>query len=63
MKIIDILNILIKYKIDEYHPLWAEHDIIGFYIDPELISAEDMEALDKLGVYYDEEYCSLVMLV
>ena len=63
MKIIDILNILAKYGIDEAYPLWAEHNIIGFYIDPEVISPEDMETLFELGVYYDEEYCSLAIFV
>lgn len=63
MKIIDILKILSKYGIDESYPLWAEHDIIGFYIDPEIISEEDMKALEELGVYYDEEYCGLAMFV
>ena len=63
MKIIDILKILAKYGIDEDYPLWAEHDIIGFYIDPEIISQEDMKILTELGVYYDKEYCSLAMFV
>lgn len=63
MNIIDILKILAKYGIDEAHPLWAEHDIIGFYIDPEDISAEDMEALTKLGVFWDEDNYSLAIFV
>ena len=63
MKIIDILKILSKYGINEAYPLWAEHDIIGFYIDPTVISSEDMKKLKELGVYYDREYCSLAMFV
>lgn len=63
MKIIDILKILSKYGIDEAYPLWAEHDLIGFYIDPEIISTEDMQALSELGVFYDEEQCSLAIFV
>ena len=63
MRIIDILNILSKYGIDDAYPLWAEHDTIGFYIDPTIISPEDMETLKELGVYYDEEYCSLAIFV
>ena len=51
MKIIDILNILSKYNIDKSYPLWAEHDIIGFYIDPDEISMEDMRTLNELGVF------------
>ena len=63
MKIIDILKILSKYGIDESYPLWAEHNIIGFYIDPTIISPEDMKKLKEFGVYYDREYCSLAMFV
>lgn len=63
MKIIEILKILSKYGISENYPIWAEHDIIGFIIDPELISEEDMETLAKLGVFYNYEYESLTMFV
>lgn len=61
MKIIEILKILQKYGINDYAPCWAEHDIIGFCIDYELISQEDIETLNKLGCHYDDEYDGLVM--
>ena len=63
MKIIDILKILSKYGISENYPIWAEHDIIGFYIDPTIISSEDMKTLSELGVFYNEEYESLTIFV
>ena len=63
MKIIDILNILSKYNIDKSYPLWAEHDIIGFYIDPMDISKEDMRTLNELGVFYSDEYDGLIIYV
>lgn len=63
MKIIEILNILAKYGISESYPIWAEHDMIGFYIDPTIISEEDMKMLTELGVYYDYEYQSLAVII
>jgi len=61
MRIIEILKILQKYEIDENYPLWAEHDIIGFYIEPELISKEDMESLEELGVFLNDDYGGLTI--
>ena len=65
MKIRDIFDILEKYLTDEQkrYPFWAEHDIIGFNVDYELISKEDLRALEILGVHLDEDYNSLVMFV
>ena len=63
MRIIEILEILQKYNIDESYPLWAEHDIIGFNIDWEKISKEDLESLTELNVHYDSEYDGLVIYV
>ena len=62
MRLIEILKILQNYGIDESYPCWAEHDIIGFYVDPELISKEDLESLEELGVFYDAEYQGLITL-
>ena len=62
-RMIEICNILLKYvdpRIEPYH-FWSEHDIIGFLVDPELISQADMESLYELGVLYDEEYDSLII--
>ena len=63
MRIIEILKILQKYNIDESYPVWAEHDVIGFYVNYEEISKEDMESLTELGVFYDYEYDGLVIYV
>ena len=61
MRLIEILKILQKYNIDESYPCWAEHDVIGFYIDYELISEEDRQTLEELNCFYDNEYDGLVM--
>lgn len=63
MKIIEILEILQQYNIDESYPFWAEHDVIGFYVNYEEISKEDLETLDELGCFYSDEYESLIMYV
>ena len=63
MRLIQILEILQKYNIDENYPVWAEHNVIGFYVDHEEISKEDMESLEELGVHCDYEYESLVIYV
>lgn len=63
MEIIEILNLLRKYDIPESYPLWAEHDIIGFNVDYEKISEEDINTLQKLGCFVSEEYNSLIMFV
>lgn len=61
MKIIEILKILQQYNIDESYPFWAEHDVIGFYVNYEEISKEDLETLNALGCFYNDEYESLIM--
>lgn len=63
MKIIEILNLLQKYDISESYPLWAEHDIIGFNVDYEKISEEDINILQELGCFFDEGYDSLIIFV
>ena len=61
-RMIQICNILKKYCSDNYCPFFTEHDILGFLIDPELISKEDLYILtEELNLYYDEDYCALVM--
>lgn len=64
-QMIKICNILLPYctEIQKLYGFWAEHDILGFTVDPEDISPEDMEELDKLGVFYSEEYDSLIKFV
>ena len=41
MRIIEILKILQKYNRDESYAVWAEHDVIGFYVNYEEISKEE----------------------
>lgn len=62
MKLITILSILSKYGLDEDYPIWAEHDIIGF-CGPSGVSQADLSILEDLGVFYSEEYDSLIMFV
>lgn len=62
-RMIEICNILRQYvdpHMEPYH-FWSEHDVIGFIVDPYLISQTDMERLKELGVLYSEEYDSLII--
>ena len=63
MRILKILAILEPYMNDfqKEYSFWTEHDILGFQVDPESISQEDMKKLEDLGVFYDKEYESLIM--
>ena len=65
MKLIEILHILEKYMTNDqqHYPLWAEHDIIGFNVDQDLISQTELERLYELGVFFDDMYDSLIMFV
>ena len=60
-RMIKICNILKKYCSDDYFPFFAEHDVIGFLVDFELISKEDIEQLTELRVYFDQDYYTLVI--
>lgn len=62
MKLIKILSILSIYGLDKQYPLWAEHDIIGFNVTPEL-PKEILDIMEGMGVIYSEEYNSLIMFV
>jgi hypothetical protein len=62
MKLIKILSILSVYGLDEKYPLWAEHDVIGFNVTPEL-PKEILDIMEGMGVIYSEEYNSLIMFV
>ena len=61
-KLIEILNIIKKYGNFDY-PIWCEHDVLGFIINPDIISKEDMKRLNELNVFYSDEYCSLIKYV
>ena len=63
MRLIEILEILKNYNINEDYPVWAEHDVIGFNIDYDIISEDDKQSLEELGARYDAEYDNLVIYV
>ena len=53
--LIKALQILLKYG-NPRNPSHCEHDYFYVDINPELVSKEDIEELDKLGFFVDEEY-------
>lgn len=63
MKFLKILDILIKYMDDtqKEYPFWTEHDVLGFLVDEQKISQDDLNKLEQLGVFYSSEYDSLIM--
>lgn len=65
MKIIEIIKILEPYltEFQKKWPFWAEHDVLGFNVDYEIISKEDLQSLNELGVFYSDEDESLMMFV
>lgn len=65
MKIRVILDVLEKYMTDyqKEYPFWAEHDILGFNVNYEIISKEDLRILEILGVNFNPDYDSLIMFV
>ena len=61
-RMIQICNILKKYCCDDYCPFFTDYDILGFCVDIESISKEDLYTLtEELNLHYDEDYCALVM--
>ena len=55
-RLAQICQILLKYKEQIGHyTLWAVDDVLGFNIEPEIISEEDLKWLGELGVLYNEE--------
>ena len=66
MKLIEILIILRSYGLNDKYPVCAiDHDILGFNLTKEFEDIqfldEDLMQLEKLGVFYSEEYNSLIM--
>jgi hypothetical protein len=53
--LIKALQIFLKYG-NPYSPCHCEHDYLYIDINPELVSAEDIEQLDNLGFFIDAEY-------
>lgn len=62
---IEILVVMKKYQgqYNKDRPFWAEHDVIGLLLDWEDVSEADMERLYELGVFYSDEYNSLIKYV
>ncbi len=53
--LIKALQIFLKYENPNY-PTHCEHDELFVNIDPELVSKEDIEELDKLGFFVNEDF-------
>ena len=55
--LIKALQILLKYDNPDY-PTSCEHDILRIYVDPKLVSNDDIDKLEDLGIDADDEhYC------
>jgi DNA-binding protein YbaB len=52
--LIKALQILLKYGNPEW-PTNCSHDVLYVDINPDKVSKEDIETLDKLGFFIDEE--------
>jgi hypothetical protein len=55
--LIQALQILLKYANDDRNPTHCEHDqlYIGCGIELEKVTKEDIDKLDELGFFWDEE--------
>ena len=54
-KLIEALQILLKYDDPDY-PTHCEHDVLMIcYIDPNIVSEEDIKKLDELGFFISDE--------
>lgn len=53
--LIKALQIFLKYG-NPHNPSHCEHDYFYININPELVSPEDIGALDELGFFVDSEY-------
>lgn len=56
--LIKALQILLKYSNDGRKPTHCEHDVIYVYsgIEIEKVSPEDIDKLEELGFFWDEDY-------
>ncbi|MCM0236713.1 hypothetical protein J8L13_04715 [Bacteroides fragilis] len=54
--LIKALQIFLKYGNPE-HPTNCSHDVLYVGITPEKVSEEDLEILDELGFFPDEDEC------
>ena len=53
--LIEALQIMRKYGNPDY-PTHCEHDTMSFDIDVELVSEEDKDKLNELGIFVSDEY-------
>ena len=51
-----------KYVFYDY-PMFAEHDVIGFCVDKDMVPEEDRENLDRLRIFYSYDYGAYIMYV
>lgn len=47
-QLIEALQIFLKYA-DEDYPTGCEHDVLYVYVDPDVVTQEDVEKLEELG--------------
>lgn len=52
--LIAALTILLKYE-NPHFPTHCEHDVLNVNIDSEQVSLEDIDKLDSLGFYIDDD--------
>ncbi len=52
--LIEALRMLKTYENPQW-PTHCEHDVLWVLVDPSLVSPSDIETLDKLGFFADEE--------
>jgi len=56
------LQILVKYANDDYNPTHCEHDVLYICsgITKDKVSLEDIEKLDKLGIFWSNSEDSFI---
>ncbi len=55
-RLIEALNIFLKYG-DVNYPTQCEHDVLTVFVDPSVVSEEDIKRLDELGFFVSDEEC------
>jgi hypothetical protein len=60
--LINALTILLKYANDDRNPIHCEHDqlYIGCGITLDMVSKEDLEKLEELGIFWSESDDSFI---
>lgn len=54
--LVEALNIFLKYG-DVDYPTYCEHDVLMVYVNPSVVSEEDIKRLDELGFFVSDEAC------